>query len=702
MTRTPVLFSALVSALVLCAACATAPPAFAPGPERERRALDADEIDAIATLIQHEDLRRFEPEPFGALAGSSSVEVRRRTATAAGRIGDPAASGLLVALLGRDPNAAVRADAAFALGLLGDTSALVIDALRDAAPRDWIPVRPDETTVVVEAMAALGQLGTDQARTHLVEALRRARPAVDDTHALRIGAEALLAIWRVRPGPGRLNSVISFLDHPDPELRWRAALAAVRMGEPAAAARLLGLLDDPDHRVRALAARGLTATRADSAAIAPEAIAALSAAAVESHPHVRIAALGALGSFGQRAPRDVLAEALRDRDPNVAVAAAGSLAGLGEGSATPLAGFVADPAAPVGPAAQALALLADLDPERALPTIQEWAGQDRERRYGAARALGAVAWPRGAPLLERLVGDPDPRVAVAATVAAASAAEDLEATGPDRDRLRDLLLRAADADDHRQRPPALRALPPLLRAGDLPRILDIYQRSAADPAARLAAIAALRSLAAMQEAGIDAAPEFFRRFTRHEDRWIVRAADALGDGWGSAPPAAMAHERGFYVDIVRRYLVPALRDGTRPEAIVRTEQGDIRLELLADEAPLTVHNFTTLANAGVYDHGVWHRVVPGFVLQDGAPAGDPLGGVGWTIRDEINRVRYLRGTLGMAHSGPDTGGSQWFITHSPQPHLDGGYTIFGRVTGGERAMDRVVQGEAIHSVRVHH
>lgn len=699
MIRTPAIFSVLI----LCAACASAPPAFAPGPERERRVLDADEIDAIATLIQHEDVRRFDPARFGELAGSGSVEVRRRTATAAGRIGDGAASTLLIRLLAGDPSTAVRADAAFALGLLGDTSAVVVAALRNAAPRDWIPVRPDETTVVVEAVAALGRLGTDQARSHLVDALRRAHPALDDPNARRVAAEALLAIWRVRPGPGRVNSAVSFLDHPDPELRWRAALAAVRMGEPAAAPRFLGLLDGPDHRVRALAARGLAATRADSAGIPHQAIEALSAAAVDPHPHVRIAALGALGSFRDRAPRDVIVAALRDRDPNVAVAAAGALADLGAGSTGPLASLIADPAAPVGPAAQAMALLAGLDPDAALPTIQEWAGRDRERRYAAARALGAIGWPRGAPLLEGLARDPDPRVAVAATVAAASLADAPELTGPDRDRLRDLLLHAAQADDHRQRPPALRALPPLLRADDLRRMLDVYQRSAADPAARLAAIAAIRTLGAMQEAGIDAAPEFFRRFPRHEDRWIGRAvADALGDGWGPPPPAAMAHEHGFYVDIVRRYLVPALSDGTRPEAIIRTEQGDIRLELLADEAPLTVHNFTTLANTGFYDDGVWHRVVPGFVLQDGAPVGDPLGSAGWTIRDEINRVRYLRGVLGMAHSGPDTGGSQWFITHSPQPHLDGGYTIFGRVTGGERAMDRVVQGDAVHSVRVHH
>ncbi|MDX1675650.1 MAG: peptidylprolyl isomerase, partial [Longimicrobiales bacterium] len=98
--------------------------------------------------------------------------------------------------------------------------------------------------------------------------------------------------------------------------------------------------------------------------------------------------------------------------------------------------------------------------------------------------------------------------------------------------------------------------------------------------------------------------------------------------------------------------------------------------------------------------GVWHRVVPNFVLQDGAPAGDPGGGPGWTIRDEINPARHDRGILGMALSGPDTGGSQWYITHSPQPHLDGlGFTVFGRVVEGLDVADRVIQGDAIAAVR---
>ena len=91
-------------------------------------------------------------------------------------------------------------------------------------------------------------------------------------------------------------------------------------------------------------------------------------------------------------------------------------------------------------------------------------------------------------------------------------------------------------------------------------------------------------------------------------------------------------------------------------------------------------------------------MVPDFVIQGGDPKGDGTGGPGYTIRDEINRLRYGRGMLGMALAGPDTGGSQFFITLSPQPHLDGGYTIFGEVVGGHEVLDQIRIGDRIETV----
>ena len=118
------------------------------------------------------------------------------------------------------------------------------------------------------------------------------------------------------------------------------------------------------------------------------------------------------------------------------------------------------------------------------------------------------------------------------------------------------------------------------------------------------------------------------------------------------------------------------------------------------DAPITCWNFARLANGGYYDAGSWHRVVPDFVVQDGCPRGDGWGGPPWQIRCEINRHEYATGALGMALSGKDTGGSQYFITHSAQPHLDGGYTVFGRVVSGQEVADAIVQGSRVRAVRV--
>jgi cyclophilin family peptidyl-prolyl cis-trans isomerase len=146
-----------------------------------------------------------------------------------------------------------------------------------------------------------------------------------------------------------------------------------------------------------------------------------------------------------------------------------------------------------------------------------------------------------------------------------------------------------------------------------------------------------------------------------------------------------------YREIVQRTL--------RPRTVeIRTSRGPIRARLACREAPLTCLNFLQLSAQGFFDGLTFHRVVPDFVVQGGDPRGDGWGGPGYALRDEIGRLRYERGTLGMAHAGPDTAGSQFFITLSPQPHLDGGYTAFGTVEAGWEALDAVVQGDRIETV----
>jgi cyclophilin family peptidyl-prolyl cis-trans isomerase len=131
---------------------------------------------------------------------------------------------------------------------------------------------------------------------------------------------------------------------------------------------------------------------------------------------------------------------------------------------------------------------------------------------------------------------------------------------------------------------------------------------------------------------------------------------------------------------------------------VRTNRGVFRLRLDCPRAPRTCLNLLDLAAQHFYDGLLFHRVVPDFVIQAGDPRGDGYGGPGYVLGDEINRLRYRRGILGMALAGPDTGGSQFFITLSPQPHLDGGYTAFGEVIAGAEVLDAIQAGDRIESI----
>ena len=115
---------------------------------------------------------------------------------------------------------------------------------------------------------------------------------------------------------------------------------------------------------------------------------------------------------------------------------------------------------------------------------------------------------------------------------------------------------------------------------------------------------------------------------------------------------------------------------------------------------MTIESFRTLAAKRFFDGILIHRVVPDFVVQTGDPRGDGSGGPGYAIRDEINALRYERGAVGMALSGADTGGSQWFVALSSQRHLDGGYTVFGRVASGMEILDRTEQDDRLVTVRV--
>ena len=143
-----------------------------------------------------------------------------------------------------------------------------------------------------------------------------------------------------------------------------------------------------------------------------------------------------------------------------------------------------------------------------------------------------------------------------------------------------------------------------------------------------------------------------------------------------------------------------LNAGTSYSATIQTNRGDIEIQLFQEHAPFTVNNFVFLAGDGFYDGVKFHRVIANFMVQGGDPTGTGRGGPGYRFQDETygNPLKHGRGVLSMANAGPNTNGSQFFITHAPQPHLDGKHTVFGKVVAGMDVIDAIRQGDVMEKV----
>ena len=153
--------------------------------------------------------------------------------------------------------------------------------------------------------------------------------------------------------------------------------------------------------------------------------------------------------------------------------------------------------------------------------------------------------------------------------------------------------------------------------------------------------------------------------------------------WSSAP--------ALEIDPAKKY-----------NASIETSRGTIELELYPAHAPKTVNNFVFLARQGFYDGVTFHRVISNFMIQGGDPTGTGTGGPGYKFEDETygNPLKHETGVISMANAGPNTNGSQFFITHSPQPHLNGKHTVFGKVTSGQDVVDAIRQGDKMIKVTI--
>jgi cyclophilin family peptidyl-prolyl cis-trans isomerase/HEAT repeat protein len=695
------------------------------------------------TITQAEDERRWSNELMQLLSNQSPV-VRKRAALAAGRIGDEGAVRSLSYVLDRDSDTGVRAMAAFALGEIEAESGAgaLLAVLKNTSAPGAIRARAIEglgkiaAALPREQEARQRELGAAILDALNYELNRPIRGTPDTTVTL-LGLTAALRARPANAGP----TIAKFLSNPSQRVRADAANALARLRLKDGVEQLRKLTADVDPIVRANAARvlGISEDKQSYETL-------LALATNDKDLRVRVNAIRALASLKDaRAAEPLLkrGQLLSQRDLANLAPELNEILEI----ATTLGRLL-----PQKEDRSALAWLRKLNeslnhraPEvevalvRIAPSayLEDFGREDQARRKvqeiilldwraaaGVANGLGEFATLPESQFRTRLFrGDMNipfatksdlvgvaqnllramldyrnsglninTLVAVHSEYAIPDVLRALAAFKPDdlaaiaRAQLNesDIIVRSAAAD-------LLGDLPP---AEENTRALAAAWPQAANDTVNDAALSILDALGKQRTA---AATEQIKEALKSGDHLIRRRAVSLLKTNGAGDFSAQigtVHTRNTLADYNRALA----RIGKNVLAVVTTSKGSFTIELLPEAAPLTVDNFVQLAQRDYFRNVTIHRVVPNFVIQDGDPRGDGNGGPGYTIRCEINEVPYDRAAVGMALSGKDTGGSQWFVTHSPQPHLDGGYTVFGRVVAGMDVVDKIVRGDVIQSV----
>jgi cyclophilin family peptidyl-prolyl cis-trans isomerase/HEAT repeat protein len=681
----------------------------------------------LLQIIRAEDTRRWDAD-LEKLFAHNEPKVRKRAALAAGRIGNAGAVARLTEMVLTDRDVDVRQTAAFALGeieLGGGAYALTEVLKRRGAETAAGEVRARAVEALGKIVAAVTSPGAatkpdaewlDIVQAAIVDTLRfeNDRRSKSDRMTILL---ALTAVLRAKPdGVGKL--VAQFLDYSDSRIVADAlnTLARLRLKEGTEKARELLRHNDPI--VRANAAR-------------------------------------LLGVVEDKQSYDVLLDrALHDADPRVGISAIRSLASLKDARAVqPLLErgeyllkltkvsrqFSIEPRNELLEIATTLGrLVPNTDKQSVIDFVKRMhqltSGEAVEVEVAAAR-IAPAAFQQSALKSEAQL----PRASwrrVSRRAQGLGAINEVFAgatSGSDGDRaLKDAQTELLDML-HRSQTPTL-AIPDILQAyavykpADLAEVSrrlltgrDVIIRATAaeilgnQPSgeANLRALigalpgamrdadndAALAILSALAKQKNQAANDAIKTALDSKDHLLRRRAASLlkANGVGDfSDRIGTVQTRNTEAD----YRRAIQRIGKRPTVTVVTSKGSFTIEFLPEDATLNVDNFLQLAKRGYFNGQTVPRVVANFVVQAGDPRGDQNGGPGYTIRCEINEVPYERASVGMALSGKDTGGSQWFVTHSPQPHLDGGYTVFGRVIRGMEVVDRIARGDRIVRVVV--
>jgi len=630
------------------------------------------------------------------LLNDSEARIRRRAALAIGRVGLPAGVQPLVPKLS-DSDPDVREMAAFALGLIGDGSAVtpLTTALADTSP--IVRGRAAEALGLIDAKEkdqvtadarrqvgdAIGRMVTEYARNPAVSSISaddEKWPAAPEAEAFRLGIYALVRLGTYDPlAAAVLDSggqpIVSW---------WPVAYALGRIEDRRAAPALLRILNAPGKYPPSFAARGLGVLK-ETAAVNP----LMTIAGTPGAPReVVVSAIRALAAIGDaRASAPLVKLAGDAQDPNVRLQAVTALGTLKAADGLPVVqDLLSDPWPTMR--ATALRAAASIDVDNFVLVLS---GMEPDSQWNVRAALAEVlgTLPPNVALerVRSMLKDEDKRVVPSVLRALVRLkAPDAGTVALAQLKEPDFVVRGTAAD----------IVGELKPADGVDALREALKIAAGDAAidARASILSALAEYGAAT-----ATPDV--KAALHDKDWAVRmhAATLLAKLDPSIDAraemrSAPGEPRTAYTN--SDLIGPAFS----PHVFIETAKGIIEFELAVLDAPQTAWSFVALARSGFFNGLQIHRVVSNFVVQDGDPRGDGEGGPGFTIRDELNERPFLRGTVGMALSWKDTGGSQFFITHSPQPHLDAKYTAFGQVVNGMDVVDRIQQGDTIRGVKV--
>jgi len=616
---------------------------------------------------------------------SSEPKIRARAVDAMGKLQDRNCLEFLTKMLD-DLNHNVRMQAAFALGQLSDPTAedALIAALSDK----------ELSKVKIRILEALSKIGTSVTFPVLIKSLKSENEHLRGEAALALGRMAR----RELIDKAASDSLTLLVADKSSDVRWKACYALAQIAKDLDIGRLrnavydknplvrmyaiqaLGKLknltileplgaiikNDPDWRVRVKAANAL--------ANYPLSLVANYFSLLNQNSQVRLAIIQALGISAQLEPDGYRQNS---REHNFVKHQLEQIFLTDDGDDT-------WSSAEVGTALISYAKLIKKESIDLLLKFKNHA--DHKVRARVMTALGET----GSPTIVRIFAKEYPDAPTVAKIAMLEALDKIKDFSNPK-----LLLRALSEKD-----PVLVAVAAQGLSQDTlrnrihaQRIVQAYQ-NLSKPVDSESAKMIFEAIGAL---GDKQAVSMLREALNIHDKALSGvAADALFKITGvdysdSTATFTTPHSDFRYKDILR------LKGAS---ALIKTPRGNIEFALFTEEAPLTVLNFVELVEQGFFDKLSFHRVVPNFVIQGGDPRGDSWGSPGYAIRSEFNMRPYLRGTVGMASAGKDTEGCQFFITHSPQPHLDGRYTVFGQVTAGMDIVDAIQEGDVMEVVAI--